>query len=152
MSRPVRLYLDVCCLNRLFDDQTQYRIHLEAEAVRRILGRLESRAWEWLGSEVLDLEIEQGPESERRSWVKLLTTYIDHVVCVRPSEIARARQLQALGFHGMDALPLASVESGDADVFLTTDDRLLGRATRLAAQLRVRVINPLSWIEEVVEE
>jgi hypothetical protein len=26
-----RIYLDVCCLNRPFDDQTQARIHLEAE-------------------------------------------------------------------------------------------------------------------------
>lgn len=71
---------------------------------------------------------------------------------IGPAEIARARQLEALGFHGMDALHLACAESGDADVFLTTDDRLLARAVRLAAQLRIRVVNPVSWIEETVEE
>jgi hypothetical protein len=31
------IYLDVCCLNRPFDDQTQERIRLEAEAVLHIL-------------------------------------------------------------------------------------------------------------------
>lgn len=33
-SRQLRLYLDVCCLQRPFDDQRQVRIHLEAEAVK----------------------------------------------------------------------------------------------------------------------
>ena len=31
----MKIYLDVCCLNRPFDDQTQDRIHLESEAVVR---------------------------------------------------------------------------------------------------------------------
>jgi hypothetical protein len=34
-----RIYLDVCCLNRPFDDQRQDRIRLEAEAIERILDR-----------------------------------------------------------------------------------------------------------------
>ena len=28
-----RIYLDVCCLNRPFDDQSIDRIHLESEAI-----------------------------------------------------------------------------------------------------------------------
>jgi hypothetical protein len=31
--RLLRIYLDACCLNRPFDDQTQERIRLESEAV-----------------------------------------------------------------------------------------------------------------------
>jgi hypothetical protein len=37
------IYLDVCCLNRPFDDQTQERIRLEAEAVLRILANIQVR-------------------------------------------------------------------------------------------------------------
>ncbi len=37
----MKLYLDVCCLNRPFDDQPQDRVHLEAEAVLTILRHLE---------------------------------------------------------------------------------------------------------------
>ncbi len=33
------VYLDTCCLNRPFDDQTQAHIHLEAEAVLLIMAR-----------------------------------------------------------------------------------------------------------------
>jgi len=45
--------LDVCCLNRPFDDQTQPRIRLESEAILIILAQCEQRQWEWVGSEVL---------------------------------------------------------------------------------------------------
>ena len=37
------VYLDVCCLNRPFDDQTQDRIRLESEAVLLILTTLNFR-------------------------------------------------------------------------------------------------------------
>lgn len=49
------IYLDVCCLNRPFDDQTQERIFLEAEAIRLILARCQSGEWQLLGSEVMDV-------------------------------------------------------------------------------------------------
>lgn len=42
------IYLDVCCLNRPFDDQTQERIFLEAEAIRLILARCQSGEWQVL--------------------------------------------------------------------------------------------------------
>ncbi|HUY33380.1 MAG TPA: hypothetical protein VMV69_11585 [Pirellulales bacterium] len=29
----MRVYFDICCLKRPFDDQTQTRIHLESEAL-----------------------------------------------------------------------------------------------------------------------
>ncbi len=33
MSQNYRIYLDACCLNRPFDDQTQPRIALETQAI-----------------------------------------------------------------------------------------------------------------------
>jgi len=103
----VKIYLDVCCLNRPFDDQTQDRIHLEAEAVLLILTHVESGRWQWIGSEAVDYEIEQTPNSERRLRVKLMTTLVSHNVLVEAPEEARARQLEDLGFHGHDALHLS---------------------------------------------
>ena len=147
----VQIYLDVCCLNRPFDDQTQDRIHLEAEAVLLILSHVESGLWRWIGSEVLDYEIERTPNAERRLRVKLLTTVTAHTISVESTEEARARQLEEMGFHALDALHLSCAESGGAEVFLTTDDRLLRLAVRFSAQLRVRVVNPLIWLQEKTE-
>lgn len=31
------IYLDNCCYNRPFDDQTQERIHLESEVILKVL-------------------------------------------------------------------------------------------------------------------
>ena len=52
------IYLDACCLNRPFDDQTQERIHLEAQAVLRILVKFQRGDWQLLGSEAFDDELE----------------------------------------------------------------------------------------------
>ena len=63
-----KIYLDTCCLNRPFDDQTQDRVRLEAKA----------------------------------------------------------------------------------DVYLSTDDRLLKLAKRMSKRLKIRVENPLEWVEEMI--
>lgn len=146
------VYLDVCCLNRPFDDQSQDKIRLEAEAVLLILTHLAAGEWQWIGSEVVDSEIEQTPDPERKSRVKLLTTHVHRSILVEQTEVARAQQLEALGFHSFDALHLACAESAGADVFLTTDDRLLRLAARFLGQLGVRVENPLAWLKEMVEK
>jgi hypothetical protein len=146
------IYLDTCCLNRPFDDQTQDRIYLEAEAILLILDRLETRKWEWVGSEILDFEIEQMPDQERRYRVKLLAAYVHRSVSVGQTEIRRAQRLEALGFHSFDSLHLACAESGNANIFLTTDDRLLRLAERVSKELRVRVENPLTWLNEVQKD
>lgn len=56
---------------------------------------------------------------------------------------------KSLVFDAFDALHLACAERGAVDLFLTTDDRLLSRARRHKAALRVRVENPLSWYKEL---
>jgi predicted nucleic acid-binding protein len=146
------VYLDVCCLNRPFDDQTQDRIRLEAEAVLIILAHVHAGDWHWTGSEALTYEIEQTPDLERRRRVGLLLTALTNVVRVEQSETGRAAQLEAHGFHPLDALHIACAESGGADVLLTTDDRLFRLAGRLATQLQIRVANPLTWLREVADE
>jgi predicted nucleic acid-binding protein len=146
-----KIYLDACCLNRPFDDQTQARIHLEAEAIMMILAQCEAGHWEWLGSEVIDLEIAQTPDPERRRRVGLLASHAHRSIVVGKSEIERAQQFEAWGVSAFDALHLACAESGGADVFLTTDDGLLRKAAAYAGQLRVRVGNPLVWLREVSE-
>jgi predicted nucleic acid-binding protein len=146
------IYFDACCLNRPFDDQSQDRIHLEAEAILIILAHVKSGDWQWISSAALEFEIEQIADSARRTRVKLLTSYAQRSVHTSAQEEERARELAKLGFHAFDALHLAYAETGQADVFLTTDDQLLRLASRFSTQLLVRVENPLKWIEEATEK
>jgi hypothetical protein len=52
---PMRtFYLDLCCLNRPFDDQHQPRVRLEAEAVLGLIQLARLGELGWIGSDVLD--------------------------------------------------------------------------------------------------
>jgi predicted nucleic acid-binding protein len=51
-----------------------------------------------------------------------------------------------LGFKFYDALHLAFAEAGGADIFLTTDDRLLRKAQQYRDSIKVTVGNPVIWL------
>jgi len=146
----MKVYLDNCALNRPFDDQSQERIRIETEAVVLVLSHLERKDWIWLGSQALEFEIEKTPDPELRSRLKRITSYISQSVDMGPQELERARELEKAGFIGFDAIHLACAESGKADIFLTTDNRLLKKAKQQAKELSVKVENPLDWIKEIL--
>jgi hypothetical protein len=86
----------VCCLNRPFDDQSQERVRLEAEAVLAILRRIEAGVWELVGSEVVDYEIRRQLDLERRRRVLALARLaadnvtLDRAIRTRTAELAAA--------------------------------------------------------------
>ena len=62
----MRIYLDVCSFNRPFDDQSQLRIRLEAEAKFRIQEEIRARKIELVWSYILDYENAKNPYQERK--------------------------------------------------------------------------------------
>ena len=143
-----RMYLDVCCLNRPFDDQSIDRIHLESEAIMLILKRFETLEWAWISSSVIDYEVDQTPDSERKRRVKTLLSSAHQVVLLTEEIIRRGDEIKQLGFGSYDALHIASAEAGEADVVLTTDDKLISLAIRHLREIKVSVSNPLQWLQE----
>lgn len=139
------IYLDVCCLNRPFDDQSQSRVRVEAEAVLSILKMAEDSEFEILGSDIIDDELSQNPDREKRGKVELLRPSAPHVTLTKAIE-QRAVALQQWGIAPLDALHLASAESAVADYFLTTDDDLLRKTSRRQSELKVKVENPAKWL------
>ncbi len=116
-----------------------------------ILTRIQNDEWRWLSREVVADEIEQTPDRKRRERLQQLNKHAHKSYVLAEDDIMRAKRLVDLGFSGMDALHLVCVESGNADMFLTTDDKLHRCAKRVAAQLRVAVDNPLSWLMQQQE-
>ena len=133
----MRIYLDVCCLNRPFDDQTQDRIHLESEAVIIILRHVRTGDWEWITSEVVTYEINKTPDRGRRQRVESLIRYADRHILLDATIVKRGLEIGKISFGAFDALHLACAEYGKADVFLTTDDKLLRLAFEKVAQLYI---------------
>jgi predicted nucleic acid-binding protein len=146
----MKIYLDACCFNRPFDDQRQNRIRLESEAVILIMERMHNKEWEWIGSDVLLAELENTPDIEKRRYLMELAEWPHRHVELTEHVIARATELEQLGLKSFDAMHVACAESADADVFLTTDDKLLKTALRERDNLHVTIANPLSWLTERV--
>lgn len=142
----MRVYLDNCALNRLYDDQSQDRIRLEAVAVSLVMKHFQERSWTWIGGEILDWEVRRTPDRERRRKLTVLTGWVSDRVPLTAGLKERGLTLRSTGFKWRDALHVASAEVGRADVFLTTDDAVLKRASSLADQLEVRVENPRNWV------
>lgn len=142
----MKVYLDVSCLNRPFDDQTQPRIRLEAEAVTIILGRMDAGMWGQVSSRMAQIEVEAISDQARRRRVLFLLP--EDRIELSPAIFDRAKELIARGLHAADAVHVAAAEALAADVLLTCDDRLLKQCGRIADQLKVNVDNPLQWLQE----
>ena len=150
-GRPLKIYLDTCCLSRPFDDQTQTRIQQETEVIDWILSQFRAGHWDWISSDVLIHEIDRIPDLDQRLRIEVWLTEAHQVVSIGVDEKSRSSQLEVLSFDELDALHLACSESGSADVFLTTDDKLLGKAKHDSSQLHVQVENPYTWFQGMTE-
>jgi predicted nucleic acid-binding protein len=147
----MKVYLDACCLNRPFDDQSQPRVRLETEAVSLILEKLHQREWDWVSSEILLYEIGQNPDLENRQRVMSFASLAHQIVETSEKILRRAEELEELGFDSYDAIHLASAESSKVDIFLTTDDQILKVASRKKNLFSFTIENPVKWLEEVLK-
>jgi len=146
-AREMKVYLDTSSLNRVFDDQSQPRIYLEASAMIMILAMLEEGLLKLVSSEVLVFENEANPFTERRSFVTAILQKAEEIQKIDEQILSRAQQIEKSStIRGIDALHLACAEGLKA-VFLTCDDKILKRYSG-----RLRVMNPVDFAWHHVEE
>ena len=98
----------------------------------------------------MEFEIVQNPDLEQRANLEDILQFAYETVLVSTTEIERSDYLESLGFKRFDALHIACAESGDVDILLTTDDRMLRLAKRYQSDLHVRVENPHTWLQEII--
>ena len=143
----MRVYMDLSCFNRPFDDQHQERIRHETEAVSGVLTRIvegiDTLLWSW----ALSFENDKHPKPDRRDEIAVWRERSAQSVALNNRLERRAREFAKVGIFTLDALHLASAEEGQADVMLTCDDALLRRSRRLT--LALRVLNPVAYFNEV---
>jgi predicted nucleic acid-binding protein len=147
VARRVKIYMDVCCLNRPFDDQTQSRVRYEAVAITDILARCRSGRWVLAASEAIEFELSATRDKDKLSHMRELYSIARNRLVVTEVHKVRVRILQEHGLSFFDSLHLALAEASGQDIFLTTDDKLLKQAG--AANLNIRVANPVIWFMEV---
>jgi hypothetical protein len=144
------IYLDMCCLKRPFDDQSQARIRLEAEAVLGLLAR-ENGAVQFVRSAALLLENSLNPVKQRAARVEQWLRAKSLAALDEAALRGRTEELMRMGFGNFDALHVASAEAAGAATLGTCDDRLLAAGKRNAVQLKVKVVGVVELAAEVLK-
>ena len=145
----LKLYLDNCCYNRPFDNLKQEKINLEANAIENIFRKHINKELEIYKSRVIDFEISKIKSDNKRRQVEDLYDAMELIEIDYSEEIKqRAIELRQYNIKDMDSLHLAFAESEDVDYFITTDRLLINASKR--ANLKIKVINPIEFIMEVI--
>ena len=141
----MKIYLDNCCFNRPYDDQTQIRISLETQAKLYVQGLVRERKVELVTSYVLWYENSQNPYETKRTAIeefiqKNSTEYID----IDKADFIKkeAEGIMDTGIKMKDAYHVSCAIYASCYYFLTTDDRLLKYCTD-----RIYMLNPIDFLQ-----
>ena len=143
-----KIYMDVCCLNRPFDNQVQYRIRIESEAILTILSFCQNNEWSLAASDPIEFEMSKLNDVDKLRKIRDLYSIAKNRLTVTEQVRERSKELQVYGIKFFDSLHLALAEIHRQDVLLTTDDNFIAAAKRCEAG--IPVINPIIWLMEVL--
>jgi len=103
----MKIYLDCCSLQRPFDDKSQPRIAVEAEAVLVILSLCESNHLELISSDALLFEISRIPNHDRKEDAFAILKIAKETLGLSNEIEIVARSFENMGLKTLDALHLA---------------------------------------------
>ena len=142
------IYLDICCFNRPFDDQSDLIVRLQTEAKLYVQEMIRGGSLSLIWSSVMELENAANPDMNRKlavgEWKKI--GFVDVPVSRRVEGIADT--LALIGVKPMDALHVACAIEAEAEYFLTTDKALL---RKMAKHDHLRVVDPVDFIRVLKE-
>ena len=142
----LKLYLDNCCFNRPFDDQSQLLVRLETEAKLFIQEEIKNGTFELIWSYILDVESSANPYPRRKKSVQAWKSYA--VTDIEESEalLVLMGSFEKRGLKPCDALHLASAVMVVADFFITVDHGILNKPIH-----EIRVMNPEQFVRHYEE-
>ena len=147
----MKLYLDICCFNRPFDDQFQLLVRLQTEAKLAIQESIRVGNHTLIWSAILDLENASNPDSAREAAIAAWKSLAEVDVAITVIVENLATTLANDGLKPMDSLHVASAIIAGAVCFLTTDKQIL---RKMKSDSRIQVLDPVDFIRqtELTEE
>jgi len=144
----MKIYFDMCCLQRPLDDKSQLRVLVEAQAVLGVLTLCERGTVDLIASDALVFEADANPDAVRRDFARQAIAKAVQFVKTNDRLKSQAQSFIEGGVKPLDALHLASAVEADADFFCTCDDPFLKKARSLNTG-RTKVVLPLELVVEV---
>jgi len=139
--RKVKIYMDNCCYNRPYDDQTQPKVIIETLAKLHIQKFVLNKELDLVWSYILKFENSQNISEAKRDaiakWEKLSIEFIGK----SDPLIALAREVENAGVKVFDALHVACAITAKCDYFITVDKSLLKYQDN-----RIIICNPMNFI------
>ena len=142
----MKIYLDNCCFNRPFDDQSQLRIRLESEAKLQIQEDIRSGLYKLIWSYILDYENNNNPFQERQEQIAKWRMYSEEDIEEDEEIVKVAAMMNLHGIKKIDSLHIACAIKAKAEYFLTTDDGVLKKARIIKD---IEITDPIGFIKEV---
>jgi len=139
----MRLYLDNCCYNRPFDDQTQLKISLEAQAKLAVQYMILNDKHTLVWSYMLEYENSQNPFDIRKDSIIKWKELSETEVLENERILQVAESLLKKGIKAKDAIHIACAYEAECDYFLTTDIGILKKKIDI-----IKVVNPIDFIRE----
>jgi predicted nucleic acid-binding protein len=139
-----RIYLDICCFNRPYDDQSQLRVSFETQAKLYIQKMVSDGKIQLAWSYILKYENSRNPfEAKKRAiaqWEKLSSIFVTESNGI----IATAEKISASGIKNADALHVACAIAGNCHNFITVDKRLLRYRDD-----QIIICNPIEFFNQI---
>ncbi|MDR2732053.1 MAG: PIN domain-containing protein [Fibromonadaceae bacterium] len=137
----MKIYLDNCCYNRPFDDQTQLRVSLETQSKLFIQALVVKEKVELVWSYILSLENTKNPYENKRLSISRFAEYAKIKVIESEALLKKANKIASSGIKNADALHIACAIEAFADYFITTDNRIL----RYNGE-NIKIVNPVEFV------
>ncbi|MBW1650047.1 MAG: PIN domain protein [Deltaproteobacteria bacterium] len=137
------LYMDMCCFNRPFDNQSQQKIYLETEAKLFIQRKIKDGVFDIAWSYMLDYENAANPNINAKQSIQKWESIASQIIFVSGEIIAYAEKLHKNGFGKKDSLHIACGIEIKAKYFLTVDKNILKKRNVVND---IIIINPIEFI------
>jgi len=138
----MKIYLDNCCYNRPFDNQSDIIVKLESEAVSFIQEQIKLGKLNLVWSYIMDYENYFNPFEDRRISVEKWRQYAKDDVNENTEIVEQAENLTLLNIKKKDALHIACALYAKCQYFLTTDLKLLNKTVD-----GISIINPIDFLK-----
>ncbi|MDR0881847.1 MAG: PIN domain protein [Candidatus Adiutrix sp.] len=136
-----RIYLDNCCFNRPYDDQSYLTIKLESEAKLFVQKEILEGTFELVWSFILDYENAMNPYNDRKQAIQKWRSIAKLEINNSDELFDLAKEFMSSGFKNNDALHMASAVTANCDFFLTTDKGILNKQVDGPI-----IINPIDFV------
>lgn len=141
--KKIKIYLDNCCFNRPYDDQSYISIKFESEAKIAIQEKIKKNEIDLCWSYILDIENNNNPFIERKLEIEKWKSIAAFDTEENEAILSNMKNLIEFGLKPLDSLHISCAIELKCDYFLTVDKGILKKSDKID---NIIIISPINFI------